>query len=136
MEVSNGIFSAPSYCISSNGFLPSTIANISGIMPLFSSGFIAVSTAIINDLPFALFNSSIFLSNDGPAATTIAGISLGITSASCLVLYPSSRKCALANIFCAYTAEKRTLVLIADAHESHCFLIAFAYSIISSGKIL
>ena len=37
-----------------------------------------VSVAIINDLPSALFNSSIFLSSDGPAATIIAGISFGI----------------------------------------------------------
>ena len=66
------------------------MANISGIIPSANNGFIAVSTAIIKALPFAFFNSLIFLFNEGPAATIIAGISLGITSINCFVLYPSN----------------------------------------------
>ena len=46
-----------------------------------------MSTAIINALFFAFFNSFIFLFKDGPAATSIAGIPCGIISANWTVLY-------------------------------------------------
>ena len=62
------------------GFSASTIKNISGTIPALSNGFNAVSTAIINDFPFAFFNSLIFLFKDGPAATTIPVVSMGIVS--------------------------------------------------------
>ena len=71
------------------GFNPSIITNKFGIIPAFKSGFIAVSVAIIHAFPTAFFKSIIFLFKDGPADTTIVGISSGRIPCNSSTLYPS-----------------------------------------------
>ena len=62
-------------------------------MPCFTTSFTALSTTIINALPSTLFNSSIFLSNEGPAATIIKGILSGITSLNSSTKFIFFKKC-------------------------------------------